>query len=111
MCWSLARGGMKMQRNEAGAPSFDVTTKEESALSRHRENAADQRFSRLPFFENGRKRSVIDETGLTGAYNFTLEYTPAEILTGARYKISLFDALQTQLGLKLWRIKEARSTF
>src|SRR3984885_16258202 len=28
----LAKGGMKMQRNEAGAPSFDVTTKEESVV-------------------------------------------------------------------------------
>jgi uncharacterized protein (TIGR03435 family) len=44
---------------------------------------------------------VIDKTGLTGEYNFTLEYTPAEILTGAPNKISLSDALQTQLGLKL----------
>jgi uncharacterized protein (TIGR03435 family) len=87
----LAKGGMKMQRNGAGAPSFVVTGKR-------------QPISVLVGFlslKMGVSGPVIDETGLTGEYNFTLEYTPAEILTGARYKISLSDALQTQLGLKL----------
>lgn len=96
----LAKGGMKMQRNEAGAPSFDITTKEESVVV----TGKTQPISALVGFlslKMGVSGPVIDETGLTGEYNFTLEYTPAEILTGARYKISLFDALQTQLGLKL----------
>ena len=96
-----AKGGMKMQRNEAGAPSnFDITTKEESVVVTGKR----QPISALVGFlslKMGVSGPVIDETGLTGEYNFTLEYTPAEILTGARYKISLFDALQTQLGLKL----------
>jgi uncharacterized protein (TIGR03435 family) len=95
-----AKGGMKMQRNEAGAPSFDVTTKEESVVV----TAKTQPISALVGFlslKMGVSGPVIDETGLTGEYNFTLEYTPAEILIGARYKISLSDALQTQLGLKL----------
>ncbi len=96
----LAKGGMKMQRNETGAPSFDVTTKEESVLV----IGKSQPISALVGFlalKMGVSGPVVDETGLPGEYNFTLEYTPAEILTGARYKISLFDALQTQLGLKL----------
>jgi uncharacterized protein (TIGR03435 family) len=96
----LAKGGIKMQRNSAGAPSFDVTTKEESVVVA----AKTQPISALVGFlslKMGGSGPVIDETGLTGEYNFTLEYTPAEILPGARYKISLFDALQTQLGLKL----------
>jgi uncharacterized protein (TIGR03435 family) len=97
---ALAKGGMKMQRNEAGAPSFDITTKEESVVV----TGKTQPISALVGFlslKMGISGPVIDETGLTGGYNFTLEYTPAEILTGARYRISLFDALQTQLGLKL----------
>ena len=96
----LAKGGMKMQRNEAGAASFDVATKEESVAVTGKR----QPISALVGFlslKMGVSGPVIDETGLAGEYNFTLEYTPAEILTGARYKISLFDALQTQLGLKL----------
>jgi hypothetical protein len=67
----LAKGGMTMQRNEAGALRFDVATKEENVVV------------------TGKRQPIS-----------ALEYTPAEILTGARYRISLFDALQTQLGLK-----------
>jgi uncharacterized protein (TIGR03435 family) len=96
----LAKGGMKMQQNEAGPPSFDITTKEESVVV----TAKVQPISALVGFlslKMGVSGPVIDETGLTGEYSFRLEYTPAEILTGARYKISLSDALQTQLGLKL----------
>jgi uncharacterized protein (TIGR03435 family) len=97
---ALAKGGMKMQRNEAGDPSLDVTTKEESVVVTGKR----QPISALVGFlslKMGLSGPVIDETGLPGEYNFTLEYTPAEIFTGARYRISLFDALQTQLGLKL----------
>jgi uncharacterized protein (TIGR03435 family) len=96
----LAKGGMKMQQNEAGPPSFDITTKEESVVV----TARVQPISALVGFlslKMGVSGPVIDETGLTGEYSFRLEYTPAEILTGARYKVSLSDALQTQLGLKL----------
>ncbi|HEY1759079.1 MAG TPA: TIGR03435 family protein [Bryobacteraceae bacterium] len=46
-------------------------------------------------------RPVIDKTGLTGSYNFSLEYTPdgtpADVATGP----SIFTALEDQLGLKL----------
>jgi uncharacterized protein (TIGR03435 family) len=53
---------------------------------------------------------VIDQTGLSGSYDFQLSYTPARRLTdvdsGDRRSpmgsgISLFNALQAQLGLKL----------
>lgn len=96
----LVKGEMKMQRNQAGTPSFDVTTKEENVVvtGKTQPISALVGFLSLKMSASG---PVIDETGLTGEYNFTLEYTPAEILTGARYKIPLFDALQTQLGLIL----------
>jgi len=51
---------------------------------------------------------VIDETGLTGAYNFTLEFTPEQNpakpgadAVPADDGPSLFAALQQQLGLEL----------
>jgi len=96
----LAKGGMKMQQNNAGAPSFDVTNKEESVVVTGRRQPIGSLVGFLSL-KMGVSGPVIDETGLTGEYNFTLEYTPAEILTGARYKVSLGDALQAQLGLKL----------
>ena len=58
-------------------------------------------------------RTVVDKTGLTGTYNFTLQWTPddappnapggqvrAENATDAA-PLSLFTAIQEQLGLKL----------
>ena len=58
------------------------------------------------------ERSVIDRTGLTGKYDFNLEWTPANPETGPADQTgeppstdssrpSIFTALQEQLGLKL----------
>jgi uncharacterized protein (TIGR03435 family) len=43
---------------------------------------------------------VIDKTGLTGFYNFTLTWTPDDA-NGAENGPSLFAALEEQLGLRL----------
>jgi len=48
---------------------------------------------------------VADQTGLTGQYDFTLEWTPAEDTDGTGP--SLFTALQEQLGLRLKPVKTA----
>jgi uncharacterized protein (TIGR03435 family) len=45
-------------------------------------------------------RVVIDRTGLTGAYDFKLEWAP-DPANNADARPSLFTALQEQLGLKL----------
>lgn len=45
-------------------------------------------------------RPINDETGLKGQYDFTLTWTPDEIV-GDVSGPSLFTALQDQLGLKL----------
>ena len=47
-------------------------------------------------------RPVVDKTGLTGRYDFTLEYTPlAHAETDESGRPSIFAALEEQLGLKL----------
>jgi len=49
-------------------------------------------------------RIVIDKTGLTGKYDFTLKWQPDSVgaaATGADSGPSLFTALQEQLGLRL----------
>lgn len=43
-------------------------------------------------------RVVVDRTGLTGFYDFKLEWSPNENMDGA---LSIFTAVQEQLGLKL----------
>ena len=45
------------------------------------------------------ERKVLDQTGLTGAYDFTLEYAPMDAIDSPLP--SLVTALQDQLGLKL----------
>ena len=47
-------------------------------------------------------RPVVDKTGLTGKYDFTLEYVPAaKAATDESGGPSIFTALEEQLGLKL----------
>lgn len=48
-------------------------------------------------------RPVIDKTGLTGKYDFVLEWTPDMAATGDSAPVgpTIFTALQEQLGLKL----------
>jgi uncharacterized protein (TIGR03435 family) len=91
------------------------------------ENTTMQQFVRnLALIENGYTRGAIiyDETGLDGAFDFTLNFTDAGLLAGAMQggrgggegaapaeaadpsgAISLFDAIEKQLGLKLEKTK------
>ena len=46
-------------------------------------------------------RTVVDETGLTGKYDFTLNWTPERESAAGAAGPSLFTALEEQLGLKL----------
>jgi uncharacterized protein (TIGR03435 family) len=68
----------------------------------------------VPLFAQELGRPVIDKTGITGKYDLTLEWTPAQAAPGAPSADagqaippsdpsapSLFTALQEQLGLKL----------
>jgi len=51
---------------------------------------------------------IVDRTGLTGYYNFTLTWTPEGLAPTANENSnapSIFTALQEQLGLKLERVK------
>lgn len=57
-------------------------------------------------------RPIVDKTGLTGQYDFTLRWTPVDPAPGAASTDSsepwpsLFTALEEQLGLKLTPAKE-----
>ena len=44
---------------------------------------------------------VVDETGLTGAYNLKLEWTPDTGTASTTSEVSLFTALREQMGLRL----------
>ena len=60
------------------------------------------------------RNPVVDQTGLKGAYDFTLGWTRNDVLTAAQYRqqdegspsdptgaVTVFDAVERQLGLKL----------
>jgi uncharacterized protein (TIGR03435 family) len=49
---------------------------------------------------------VVDKTGLTGNYDYTLSWTPENGPTTDTAGPSLFTAVQEQLGLKLETEKE-----
>jgi hypothetical protein len=44
---------------------------------------------------------VVDQTGLKGAWDFEFGYTPRRINVAAAEIITIFDAIDKQLGLKL----------
>jgi bla regulator protein BlaR1 len=52
------------------------------------------------------RRVVIDKTGLSGAYDFSLKWTPLESASSTDTEgASLFTAIEEQLGLKLVPVK------
>jgi uncharacterized protein (TIGR03435 family) len=68
----------------------------------------------LPFLRNELGRTVVDETGLAGNYDYTLAWTPEAMAAGGANERaaqensgpSIFTALREQLGLKLVSKKE-----
>jgi uncharacterized protein (TIGR03435 family) len=46
-------------------------------------------------------KPVVDKTGLTGGFNFELDWRPERLESSSDDSTSIFTALQEQLGLKL----------
>lgn len=47
------------------------------------------------------EKLVVDKTGLTGGFNFELDWVPERLESSSDDRTSIFTALQEQLGLKL----------
>jgi uncharacterized protein (TIGR03435 family) len=99
---TVAKGGSKLRPTpNAGAYRFSVQKGHASGFSITMPMLAG-RLSR-PGFELDRR--VVDMTGLTGAFDFTLDWSPngaaSDDPADAPAGPSLFTALQEQLGLKL----------
>jgi uncharacterized protein (TIGR03435 family) len=52
------------------------------------------------FAPNYIDKPIVDETGVSGVFDFSLDWTPNQLLK-ANGGLTVFDALQKQLGLKL----------
>jgi uncharacterized protein (TIGR03435 family) len=100
----IAKSGSKLK-----TPSTDTTGNSQFGGSTGEVKWVNSQLTDLKFLlakETG--RPVVDHTGLTGRYDFTLEYTPA-----ARAGVdnsgrpAIFTALEEQLGLKLVPTKQS----
>jgi uncharacterized protein (TIGR03435 family) len=96
----VAKGGLKMQASTAEGSSSSMNNSSLSGKGMPIEGIS---FS----VSNVVGRQVVDKTGLTGKYDFTLTWTPDEMgaPSGASADAdsgpSIFTALEEQLGLKL----------
>ena len=99
----IAKSGSKMKN-----PSQDKTSQSQFGGSDGEVEWVNAPLKDLLFLlakETG--RPVVDHTGLSGKYDFTLKYTPlAGASTDESGRPSIFTALEEQLGLKLVSAKE-----
>jgi uncharacterized protein (TIGR03435 family) len=91
----VAKGGPKMKAAESGsgqvlwsrAGQDNVLTGSNASMARL-----------IPWLKSMTKeRPIVDETGLTGTYDFKLQWLPDD----DQPTVALFPALQEQLGLKM----------
>lgn len=99
-----AKGGPKLtpsDPNDGKAQSLRVLPRKDPAGFTYIKMS----FNFLPNLLGGELNlPIVDKTGITGIYDVTLSYTPQQLLDTPDYAgggISVFTALQQQLGLKL----------
>jgi uncharacterized protein (TIGR03435 family) len=101
----IAKGGTKL--NPAANPDAQVNQRGNNRgteLTQFYTSAAISDFVLgMQFFLD---RPLVDQTGLTGRYDFKIVYTPDELgATDTNTAPSIFTAVQEQLGLKLEPVK------
>lgn len=98
----VAKGGAKLARSaesSTGLPTQTGTRSGSEQIRKFTNNSmSDLALGMLNYLD----RPVVDETQLTGRYDFTLKWTPDDSPTAeADTTTGLFTAFQEQLGLKL----------
>ena len=109
----VAKGGPKLQAASTDSKTRDKCSGKDSQLTCvSRRSTMATLVRNLPRWmsRDWFDLPIVDQTGLEGTYDFTLTWTPtrrADDTTGASDPgfVSLFDAVQDQLGLKLERRK------
>jgi uncharacterized protein (TIGR03435 family) len=98
----IAKGGLKMQRSQSMAQS-------KVSLTHDQFNGKGVDVTNLVrTLSNITGRLVVNDTGLTGRFDVSLNWTPDMDSDTTDGEPSLFTALQEQLGLKLQSKKEER---
>jgi uncharacterized protein (TIGR03435 family) len=94
----VAKGGLKLKAASADEASKSVI----GFRGPGKIEAVSRSIDSLPSLLNAEVgRPVVDKTGLTGKYDFTLEYTPAMGAALDSPEPSIFTAIQEQMGLML----------
>jgi uncharacterized protein (TIGR03435 family) len=94
----LAKGGAKLKPSESAERTVRPTP--DGMEFRHETMEEFAGFLYCPAC-NRSDRPVFDKTGLSGYYDFTLKWSPSDQPGADDLGLSLFSALQAQLGLKL----------
>jgi uncharacterized protein (TIGR03435 family) len=99
----VAKGGPKFKLDEPETPSLNATWGKHNTLVFRKSSMATLAGV---LSDSGLHCLVVDRTGLKGAGDFTLKWSPDEAIEqGGRDVISIFTAIQDQLGLKLQAAK------
>jgi len=103
---TLAKGGSKLTkstRDPNGLPN-DYGDRQGNWQGRRFENVSIADFALD--MQDMMDRPIVDQTGLTGKYDFALHWTPDNVeLTDPNAPPGLFTAMQEQLGLKFEPVK------
>jgi uncharacterized protein (TIGR03435 family) len=96
----IAKSGPKLK---AGSPDSPVSGFTRATVhGMHLEDRKGTMQKLASQLSNSAGRPVLDKTGLTGTYDYTLDWFPANRIPDPDSEIpSLFSAIQEQLGLKL----------
>ena len=93
----VAKNGPKLKKADHGGD--DMSSKRGHVTARSVSMARLADFLARP--RTGLGRPVVDKTGLDGVFDFTLDWTPDSDAQTSEAPLSIFVALQEQLGLKL----------
>ena len=99
----LAKGGTKLTRSPEGETTSLTSLGNQMGMKMTAKSVAIDQLVLSPFLTGAAGRLVVDQTGLKGAYDFTLTWKPetAAVPDGTSDAPSLFTAIQEQLGLRL----------
>ena len=113
----VAKGGPKLREAQGGDPKTDPggTRVNRGLIQGHRDGILDL----VNFLQSELGRPVVDNSGLTGRYDFKLEWVPDESQPNSQGVAppadaagpSIFAAIQEQLGLKLEAVKAPTEVF
>ena len=101
---AIGKNGPKLKEAQAGESSIGVKFRGMGHLTGARASMEQLAEALSDVRLNGRamlERPVLDRTGLTGIYDFTLDFAPGLDPESAASGPSIFTAVQEQLGLKL----------